>query len=707
MTTFIFIYFILPVLPPSLNNSVAIYTLAGTCLAGDFTLLQMLIKKIPYIVTTFKLRFTARVQLQLLVKNTKYSINNTNNIIWGDFNDIYKLFLPKENIKDRYDKCHKYLRNRKSCLLVGDAGAGKSLYLKEAFQHYSSKFWYLYNIISSTYVLYISAKEIINMEDFLGNITNAKYRKLMIFCDGLDELGENEQDMKNAIKYFNTLFQAQSNGKCRLFVSCRTSYAKRYMRIPSFERLFRDSFIVKPWNDNDIYDLMEQIKLLLLRNHASQFTVELLNLQFNSLSKIKEITQRNPLKCKMLCLSLISTDNVSAFTNNYFLYKNFFEIIIKEQLKRIKPFSDISNLSTSVLYDLSKIAFQEYKLIKDDKCFSYSSASVSDSEIISRILPIFYISDIHQFEHHTYKEFLTAYYYIETILSIDPNINNAISVLSCLYTNNYADFISLGLVLLTEAKRKKAIDYLIYIYYFTLFPLKSIKRKFKKLFQENYMKLYRSFIDNNQLIVTLNRDDLLYLKLEITFRIGRFCTKYPIEFIKFIYVNDCLDQYPNNEYSLFESSILKRQCAISASFLCNAEIEMDYVKKILNYRQEYTLEFDLVNRSHTLIYYGDILDVDILMYRDNGSDSWEKAKAKRLSRLKCEPISYTLLDRTACFRLFDLATLYSFLVSGINRTLTSDEIEIVRSAKVEGISAMPIAREQLMKEIKEKILLLT
>ena len=112
----------------------------------------------------------------------------------------------------------------------------------------------------------------------------------------------------------------------------------------------------------------------------------------------------------------------------------------------------------------------------------------------------------------------------------------------------------------------------------------------------------------------------------------------------------------------------------------------------------------MVNRSHTQIYYGDVSETDVLSYRDDGYGDWAKARKKRINRLSNDPHQYSLNDRDTCFRLFDLATIYSFLASHVDTKLSEEEMRAVSNAKIHDIPGNPPEREALMIEIQENII---
>lgn len=174
----------------------------------------------------------------------------------------------------------------------------------------------------------------------------------------------------------------------------------------------------------------------------------------------------------------------------------------------------------------------------------------------------------------------------------------------------------------------------------------------------------------------LSKEQFITLKFMIANRMGRLKTPDAIvnEFLSYVYERD--DHVAQKWILLTDGelnyyrAILKRCCAISASFIGLHEIEMDYIRKITGIpdASEYNQYYDVANRSHTLLYYGDytVSKDDELMFRDAPEKSSCKACRKRLNHLQelfdCSDVK--LMNnkqlRWYRFRLFDIATIYCF-----------------------------------------------
>jgi len=398
-------------------------------------------------------------------------------------------------------------------------------------------------------------------------------------------------------------------------------------------------------------------------------------------------------------------------SNSYVLYYEFFRRLFEYECQRIHEGTLYEEEALKMLDEMASYAFIKYKncLCKKDWKKFLQEKRETWNESQRRIAGMILERQTGEFLHHSYEEFFVAFHYILNVIESKKNINDITDVLSCLYNNAYSDFISKGLSvkLDEESKKRKVTQTLLYVYYFTL----QGKLQQELLLLRDYgLDTFVSSVDkkhlgkNKKVINQLDEKEYFYLKYEIPFRLGRLGTTYPLEFLCFVYKHENGKGAFGYKFDAYKLAILKRQCAISASFLCGDEIELDYVKKMLPYMPQYDMNYDLVNRSHTLIYYGDVLNTDLLKFRDDGEADWKQAREKRIQRLKKKAQSYTLDDRVACFRLFDLATLYTFLFSRQNSyCLTEEEKNVVHSAKTKGISQMPLAREELMCQLKNRI----
>lgn len=685
---------------PLLNdNNVlgTVLTFVGTGLALD-SLLFGFIKKLWDVIRNpedYKKKKYARKELRRIAKS---ELNITHSPIiggtWGEFSAIYDLHLKVNSIiSEDDDRRISKLPLCNSYILRGEAGAGKSTYMRKLFcSRHKNLFYILADLLTSKAVLFFNAKELFR-EGTIKRVSQlvkyAQYRKVYLLCDGLDELGEDEDIIRKTIEDIYFLHQAQYNGKMNLIVSGRDSCIIKYEHSLKFAQLFSKHYSVVEWSNADIERLLYHI----INSSKKEWKKSV-----RKLAEKKDFAQKvayNPMKCKMLCIIVIAKkdiDVVNIEQNSYMLYLAFFKCLFEHEYQRMQyQFYDESLDNT--LKEIARFAFERY---------ISSGYNTNAERIEERMIKLIWNKD--NFIHHTYEEFFVAYYYLDSLRTCDKNdIKRAVEVLSRLYNNSYADYISAGFKS-EKGQEKETINKLVYIYYFTL-P----KENKRALLSMPGYTLHDLMTDKNverinQLqIKKLDKIHYLNLKYEITFRLGRLNTDYALPILKYIYFYDCLAIYKKFELTSYELTILKRQCAVSASFLCGTEIEIDYVQKMLPNSLTYDANYDLVNRSHTLIYYGDVLNTDVHSFKDDGNANWDHARETRIERLRKRPTAYNMDDKIAYFRLFDLATIYTFLYSR-KTTLTEDERLVVKNAVVSGIQNMPKIREELMVAIKQYII---
>ncbi len=557
-------------------------------------------------------------------KKLKESVNQS-----GDWVENYLHKEHFQSINILYGKkCIAYNRMKDSFVLHGNAGSGKSMILRKHYLVTRKR-----EKKASCYFYSADQMNEANFFDTIQAIRNnldEKMSKVIFYFDGIDEtINANKQFFYKIRDTFNTV-----NLKIR--ISCRDNF---FIQLTNSELqkeigLFNHFYATKKWSRKEL------IKFLLACVNAvnlSKTTKKHLEHIFKSISDADlNKLNYNPLMCKMLCNIFIHKNDYQIESNRYAFYESFFRNAVLVN----NPFPDkhLSRFAKEVFLAYSKKSNVNY-----DSAFELILKSIGKDNIVAT------------FKHETFKEFLLAYYYVECL---KDQKDSAVDVLSCAYPNDIADYISAGLLLYGN---DQIVEKLKNIYLHT-------RNEFDDLLQSE--------------LKSLVPEKHFRLKYEIIFRLGRLqysSSDRKIEIISFledIYYND------NDLSKLFSDNqnywvtVLKRCCAISASFLGGYTIEMDYVAKMLDWKSEYDKNFDLANRSHTLYFYGDIMnDDDIFEYIDNDANcSCDKALHKRINRLsKINGISDTSSMnatelRTYYFRLFDIATIYTFIKSRTQRT---------------------------------------
>lgn len=695
------------------NNALGtILTFIGTGLAIDALLISFIRKFFSFLINPeeYRRKLHARRELKRIIKselkiNYIASLGNS----WGEYEPVYRLYLKKPVIISRnMQKAIHELKLENSYLLTGGPGSGKSTYLRKLFFSRNKQICYiLFNHLTSRIIMYFDATILLDgnkANEIKALIGTAKYKTAYLICDGLDELGEQESIMLRAIDMLYELHQAQYNGKMNLIVGGRTTSIQKYLHSLKFKQLFNKEYIVSHWSDADINSLAQRIGEILPGNKS------VFDKLLSDKEKFAQLVVNNPMRCKMLCIvALESKDQTIAIENQYALYFQFFEKLFSCELQRTQNIIDYEKALRDILEKLGQASFRQYQ-----KTITSSARSpLNEKDMLKnwsdqdlQLVLLICDKEKKEFLHHTYAEFFVAYHYLRVVEGCSvQDIGSAVEVLSYLYNNTYADFITQGFSLY-EGNRNDLIRWFVYIYSFTL-PEKQ-KQDLRVMKEYALMDILpeASILRANQRYISdLFQERYLYLKYEITFRVGRFWTEYAIPFLRFAYFKDTMALYTKNPFTPYELAILKRQCAVSASFICGTDIELDYVNRMLPKNSLYDANYDLVNRSHTLIYYGDVLPTDLLSFTDDGVSGWDCARNKRIARLRKQPVRYTSDDRISCFRLFDLATIYTFLFSRKGRsTLTPEERQVIEYTAIRNIQDMPTEREELMLWIQKQIL---
>ena len=105
---------------------------------------------------------------------------------------------------------------------------------------------------------------------------------------------------------------------------------------------------------------------------------------------------------------------------------------------------------------------------------------------------------------------------------------------------------------------------------------------------------------------------------------------------------------------------------------------------------------DVVNRSWTLIFFGDVRDRDPYLYLDDGTAGWNKAREARLSRLKRND------PKTMAYRALDLAVLFAFYRSRNWSDFDAVDYEVIRKAEVSS-PEMPKNVKKFNKSIQKEL----
>lgn len=602
----------------------------------------------------------------LIIKKLKTAIDKSGDWVENQLKDEHfqnaEVFDGKENIP--LEAMHG------SFIIHGDAGSGKSMILKKHYLHERAR-------DRRALIYFFQADGINALSDKIfdgidSDMRECGFDRLIFYFDGIDETDKADESFFLAVTARFAKYAPQFR------ISCRDKFYSRLVSgiLQQDRKLFNAFYNTVKWSKRSLFGYVytvvkaKQIPVSVKRAVLDVFK----DLPESDYAKI----DHSPLLCKMLAEILVCDCNYKIDDNRYAFYLSFFT-------KAVLP--SVPNKQAA----LSAFAAEVFGAYDGKAPLRYDPT-------FDRILKIsFADSSVAIFKHDTFREFFIAYHYLDCIDSAD---GSTAAVLSCAYTNDVADFTTAGMLLLDSGQ---TADKLMNIYALTE---RGAKRSADAL---------RKAVD------ALPPERYFRLKYEIIFRLGRLRYKTAarknkvIAFLDRVYKND--DHFPKlggTGGNAYWRAVLKRCCAISSSFLGGYATELDYVTKMLDWRAEYDAQYDLANRSHTLYFYGDIVnDNDIFGYIDTAADvRCDKALHKRISRLNelydCDDVA-AMTDaqrRKYYFRLFDIATIYNFIRSRLHAPdllcLTDNDAATIRNFKTDFTDAADVGskRADLLRDIK-------
>ena len=672
---------------------------------GVLTILGFLIKPIMHLlkkVTLPKDKKDARQFISIITNETRRHLDSNNNFFGEATSKNFYFYNKRRLVYNNKVVSNKFLY-RESYILKGQAGCGKSSFLQADYYFNSKKSGGLRDA-NSCYI-YLTADKILHYFqeeehyfELVKNLANSKYKRIYLYLDGIDEIDENTfAQIKSRIVNLS----ATTNTPQIIYkVSCRKKFYDSYLSLDQnkdFIELIKVDFEITDWTVEQLKDVgLQYIKIFSEGNRCQQRVEKAIASVLQ-----QELWQEyinSPLLMKMYVYITLYNPSKINLTNSYQFYSDFVQsMIVTSMAKKSQPTSFA--IVNQQLDDFASKVFDAYinrkKIIPIDSCLPNLTKDVlSQGQKESTLV------------HETFFEYFVARKYINSIKNNDITAQT-LSVLCQNYANNYSDFITDGIKILVEGGLAEDLTKkLIYIYSRTLSNdnLKKLCLDFSSYSFDN------SLLDSLDPISAENNAKLLFvLKYEIVFRLGRIVDHNPLasNFLQLIYRND-RNIYVDMDADYY-LAVLKRCCAISSSFLSQEEIELDYVKQMLDFLPNYNANYDLANRSHTLLFYGDVPNVGIFQFQDNViTYAYQKAFAKRIARLSqnlptnLDEMQTRQTKRTYLFRLFDLATIYTF-VSFKGHLLTPEQLQVIQKCNVhfDGASA---ERINLMQTIKDKLL---
>lgn len=511
----------------------------------------------------------------------------------------------------------------KNLAVLGDAGSGKSTFLK---------YIYLY-AASSTLCFYINAVSLLadkptGLEEIISRLIDGAEdcrEKILLILDGVDEAFAH-----NIILFKQMAEKICANDRITLWIGCRSEFFYHWLD-PLASNLFFDFVTIKAWTDPQAGNFVKKYSQ---KTKNPGLSASYANLVGKNLT-LKPFTE-NPFKLSLL-LFLLEEKRARGeeldLHNTYSLHNEFYKHwLIREQTRKTSE----KNLNQTLAVHY-KFALQLYNgrpieldLARIEKDSAVTGLLHMDKTLGSKAV-------IKGFCHQSLLEFVLAK---KMIRSFEQGGKELITGLTHLYLNDVTDFI------------KDA---------FRLMPLETLNSM-----KNNLEQLYRQIHGMDTVILPekeflllkkLNPYQLFTLKDQIIYFLSRMPGIQAADFIR----------YANGVET---DNILKLNIAYAAALVGPPEIALDYARRIKPGSPE-----DETNRSWTLVFYGDVM-ADAYSYQDNGRVGWKKARMSRLRRLQSEE------KKALRFRMFDLPLLYTFLVSRGWQEISEEELEIIRNCRV-------------------------
>ncbi len=344
--------------------------------------------------------------------------------------------LESDN-KTSFSKSIDILKDKR-CIILGDAGCGKSFAMRKICIDLLTK---------DKHALYISAQDWNNgniIAKYIDDVLNHRIlppEDLLILFDGIDEVfATNHTELAQLINNANTI-------KCTIWFGCRTDY---YDSAQCFDSIPYQRVYLQEWTPE---------QSLLYVNEYAKKSKKNITEKYNYLldqNNCIESFYKNPLRLSMLIYILETDDKELQLHNNeYLLYSMFFSQWINNELTRSKEFN----------IDEETIFVEWQKIARTLYIDRYSEISVNNSSILVSILKVTKASHnnykVNDFLHRSFMEFLLAKEAIDSMLKSPHEVINTLKY------NNRSDvdfYIKKAFINQPPVKKNKIVSNLISAY---------------------------------------------------------------------------------------------------------------------------------------------------------------------------------------------------------------------------------------------------
>lgn len=482
-------------------------------------------------------------------------------------------------------------------LITGEAGTGKSCFLKKCFlEEFKRR-------KKDTIVFWVSA-ELINEKKpknqfhFFNKILKLKYAKknrVIIFIDGVDEIFNNEK--KNAIEYIEKLRELNI---C-VILGCRRNYYGRIFQKVSFTEIYE----IENWKEDQIEKYVKNYLGFCKKEYLYHEIFEKQNC---------ESFLVNPFQCSMLLHLIVSLkkEQIDEIGNIYVLYETFYKYWIYREKERTDSFLEIKDIN-NIHYKIAREFYRTY-----NKAFSISKIlspkqkelDCQNQEVIISLLKMRNLFEVEScvaegFMHMSLCEFLVAKSIIDALLRGGIKL---IQSFSLPYRHFEMDFLENGLKSLKLEDARKIKENLENAY-ILLMPESFREKHYPDMIKEQRWEKRLEQIGNKKLQII--RDQMIF-----------YLGKLPEILIE----NSKIFEYAFEE----DESILVKISA--ATVIINHDLNFDIEKKYIDYILN-DENWEKTLRSWVVVFWQDVIYDDPYSYMDKGGN-WNNIKQRRIGRLQ-------------------------------------------------------------------------
>ena len=512
----------------------------------------------------------------------------------------------------------------KNLMILGDAGAGKSTFLRIWFA-FKEKEKKSNNIISE--VLFFDAKEYLMEESFLKDmikwLRSANHKHYLLLIDAIDEAFYD-----NYPAYERFILQLQELNNCSIWMGCRKDFYKFYsggygMNLSDYD------FYIQNWDIDNEVDIFVKTYADIRNVPDLPNRIEVMKKVMGDNSIIEEL-MRNPFQLSIIVFLAEDSGDIRIH-GRYDLYEQFMTKWNKHEILRgTSKYSE-----TDKEHTLFKAALSVYC----NEVFVFDEVAENDTGVnaLLREPDEEYTWGegkglANEFYHRSLAEFILAKMTYKSMLNMKKDGQVEIFKKIC------------------KTKMKDDVTNFI-LDKFLITPLKD-----KEIIKNNLQDLYRIIPSNS---------DTLSLREQIIY----YLTRLDIDVSDFIGM--IIDSCPDNN-----------MIRLSLAYGCTLLRDKKSRKYALDFAEAIASNPDgeeaITNRAWAVVFYGDFHGekngVDEYSYRDEEKGSWKKVRENRIQRFRRERPRW----KDYRFWILDIPLFHNFLINRDWNDISCEEYEVLK-----------------------------